>query len=144
MAAPKIFCNYLSTAEDQQAAVAGLRFTRRIMKSHALQSFCPQEVLPGDLVQTQAQLENAARDLGTTIFHPVGTCAMGRVDEQGRPEDPMTVLDSECRVRGVVGLRVVDASAMPVITSGNTNAPVMFIAEQVAQQILRARGQTAA
>ena len=144
MAAPKIFCNYLSTAEDQQAAVAGLRFTRRIMKSHALQSFCPQEVLPGDLVQTQTQLENAARDLGTTIFHPVGTCGMGRVDEQGRPEDPMTVLDSEYRVRGVVGLRVVDASAMPIITSGNTNAPVMFIAEQVAQQILRARDQSRA
>ena len=79
---------------------------------------------------------NAVRDLRTTIFHPVGTCAMGKVNSNGVAEDLMTVLDSECRVRGISKLRVIDASAMPSITSGNTNAPVMLIAETIVKKIL--------
>ena len=141
MASPKIFCNYLSTAQDRRVAVEGLQFTRRIMQSPALQPYQPQELLPGPALQTEAELEDAARDLGTTIFHPVSTCAMGHVDDQGRAMDPMAVLDSECRVRGVARLRVVDASAMPNITSGNTNAPVMLIAEQVSRMMLAERRQ---
>ncbi len=133
MASPRIFCNYLSTPEDRTVAVEGLTFTRRIMQSHALRAFEPSEVLPGPGIQSSAELEQAAAELGTTIFHPVATCAMGKVDAQGRVVDPMTVLDSECRLRGVARLRVVDASSMPCITSGNTNAPVMLIAEQIAR-----------
>ena len=86
---------------------------------------------------TDKDLENEAKNLGTTIFHPIGTCAMGKVDGQGVAEDLMTVLDSECRLRGVSKLRVIDASAMPSIPSGNTNAPVMLIAETIAKKILR-------
>ncbi|MBU3724743.1 MAG: GMC family oxidoreductase [Burkholderiaceae bacterium] len=141
MASPKIFCNYLSTEEDRRVAVAGLELTRRIMASRALAAHEPQELLPGPAVQSEAQLEQAAGDLGTTIFHPVATCAMGRVDDQGRAADSLTVLDSACRLRGVAKLRVIDASAMPNITSGNTNAPVMFIAEQVARMMLAERQQ---
>ncbi|NBW01399.1 MAG: GMC family oxidoreductase [Betaproteobacteria bacterium] len=136
MASPKIMCNYLSTEEDLQTAVAGLRWTRQIMQSQALASYRPTEILPGSSIQTEADLMNAARDLGTTIFHPVATCAMGRVDSRGQAADPMTVLDTDCRLRGVARLRVVDASAMPTITSGNTNAPVMLIAEQIARRML--------
>jgi choline dehydrogenase len=136
MASPKIMCNYLSTEDDRQAAVAGLRWTRRIMQSQALKRYRPTEMLPGPDVQTEAELVHAARDLGTTIFHPVATCAMGRVDSRGRAADPMSVLDTDCRLRGVARLRVVDASAMPTITSGNTNAPVMLIAEQIARRML--------
>jgi choline dehydrogenase len=139
MAAPKIFCNYLSTQEDRNVAIAGLKFTRSIMQSPALKPYAPQELLPGPDLQTDQDLESAARDLGTTIFHPVGTCAMGRVNAQGQAQDPMTVLDSELRVRGIARLRVIDASAMPLITSGNTNAPVMLLAERAAQMILRDR-----
>jgi choline dehydrogenase len=136
MASPKIMCNYLSTEADLQTAVAGLRWTRRIMQSPALASYRPTEILPGPLLQSEAELINAARDLGTTIFHPVATCAMGQVDHRGQAADPMTVLDTDCRLRGVARLRVVDASAMPTITSGNTNAPVMLIAEQIARRML--------
>jgi choline dehydrogenase len=99
----------------------------------------PKEVLPGLDIQSDADLEGAARNLGTTIFHPVSTCAMGKVDQYGKAENPNTVLDSECRVRGVARLRVIDASAMPCITSGNTNAPVMLIAETVARKMLAER-----
>jgi choline dehydrogenase len=106
------------------------------MQSPALASYRPTEILPGPLLQSEAELINAARDLGTTIFHPVATCAMGQVDHRGQAADPMTVLDTDCRLRGVARLRVVDASAMPAITSGNTNAPVMLIAEQIARRML--------
>jgi choline dehydrogenase len=106
------------------------------MQSPALAPYLPQEMLPGPQIQTDAQLSQAARELGTTIFHPVGTCAMGHVDDQGRASNEMTVLDSSLRVRGVARLRVVDASAMPSITSGNTNAPVMLIAERAARDII--------
>jgi len=134
---PKIFCNYLSTEEDLKVTIAGLRKTREIMKSKSLEHFKPEEVLPGEKIQSENDLIDAARNLGTTIFHPVGTCAMGKVSENGNVEDQLTVLDSECRVRGISRLRVVDASSMPTITSGNTNTPVMLIAETVARQILQ-------
>lgn len=136
LASPKILCNYLSTDADRQAAVTGLKVTRQIMASSALARYGPQELLPGPQLISDEELRQAAGELGTTIFHPVGTCAMGAFDSQGRPRSSATVLDTDCRVYGVAGLRVVDASAMPTITSGNTNAPVMLIAERAARAIL--------
>jgi choline dehydrogenase len=136
LAAPKIDCRYLSTEEDLQASIRGLEQTRAIMASPALAAHAPEEFLPGPDRTTEAQLAQAARELGTTIFHPVGTCTMGRINAQGHADDPRTVLDSDCRLRGVAGLRVVDASAMPFITSGNTNTPVMLIAARAAESIL--------
>ena len=126
-AAPEIKPNYLSTEEDCRVAAESLRLTRRILASPAFKPYAPEEYKPGDQYQTDQQLVKAAGDIGTTIFHPVGTCKMGRAD------DPMSVLDSELRVKGIGGLRVVDASAMPYITSGNTAAPTMMIAERVAE-----------
>jgi len=125
---PAITLNYLATDEDLEVAVAGLRFTRRIMAADALARFAPREWKPGPEVQTDAELRNAARDLGTTIYHPVGTCRMGG--------DGLAVVDDRLRVRGVDALRVIDASIMPRITSGNTNAPTVMIAEQGASFIL--------
>lgn len=133
---PKILCNYLSTDADLHIAVTGLRMTRQIMAAPALARYEPQELLPGPPLTSDEELRTAAAELGTTIFHPVGTCAMGAFDSQGRPRSSATVLDTDCRVYGVAGLRVVDASAMPTITSGNTNAPVMLIAERAARAIL--------
>jgi choline dehydrogenase len=127
--APAITLNYLATEEDKRVAVAGLQFTRRIMRAHALARFQPEEVLPGPSLQTDADLRRAAGDLGTTIFHPVGTCRMG--------VDALAVVDDRLRVHGVQGLRVIDASIMPRITSGNTNAPTVMIAEQGAEFIRR-------
>ncbi len=126
---PAITLNYLSTDEDLQVAVAGLRFTRRIMAAKALERFTPEEWLPGPSFASDADLARAAGDLGTTIFHPVGTCRMG-VNSQ-------SVVDDRLRVRGVAALRVIDASVMPRITSGNTNAPTVMIAEQGADFIRR-------
>jgi choline dehydrogenase len=126
-APPAIHPNYLSTEEDRKVAAESLRLTRNIVKSPALQPFTPEEYKPGVQYQTDAELIKAAGDIGTTIFHPVGTCKMGHAD------DPMAVLDSQLRVRGIHHLRVVDASAMPTITSGNTAAPTMMIAERVAE-----------
>jgi len=142
LVSPKILCNYLSTEDDRQAAVRGLQMTRAIMASPALARYSPEELLPGPAVLTEEDLAKAAGDLGTTIFHPVGTCAMGAMDEQGRARSNATVLDTDCRVRGVAGLRVVDASAMPSITSGNTNAPVMLIAERAARSIVQSTQAT--
>jgi choline dehydrogenase len=133
---PKIFCNYLSTDADRELAVRGLRMTRQIMAAPALARYHPEEMLPGPQLVSDEDLQTAARELGTTIFHPVGTCAMGAFDTHGLPRSAATVLDTDCRVFGVAGLRVVDASAMPTITSGNTNAPVMLIAERAARAIL--------
>lgn len=134
---PKILCNYLSTDADREVAVRGLRMTRKIMAAPALASYGPEELLPGPQLVSDDDLQQAARELGTTIFHPVGTCAMGAFDPRGLPVSTTTVLDTDCRVFRVAGLRVVDASAMPTITSGNTNAPVMLIAERAARAILR-------
>ncbi|MEX3654334.1 GMC oxidoreductase [Mycolicibacterium fortuitum] len=136
LANPKISCNYLSTEDDRRIAVKGLRMTRQIMAAPALAPFGPQELLPGPQLVSDEDLQRAAGELGTTIFHPVGTCAMGAFDAQGLPRSAATVLDTDCRVYRVAGLRVVDASAMPTITSGNTNAPVMLIAERAARAIL--------
>ncbi|WP_448509844.1 GMC family oxidoreductase [Mycolicibacterium thermoresistibile] len=134
---PKICCNYLSTETDLEIAVRGLRMTREIMAAPALARYRPEELLPGPRLVSDEDLAQAARELGTTIFHPVGTCAMGAFDSEGLPRSVGTVLDTDCRVYGVAGLRVADASAMPTITSGNTNAPVMLIAERAARAILR-------
>ena len=120
--------NYLATPEDQRVAVDAMRFTRRIMAARALARYAPEEWKPGPAVQSDAELLHAAGDLGTTIFHPVGTCRMGT--------DPLAVVDDRLRVRGVGGLRVVDASVMPRISSGNTNAPTVMIAEKGAELIL--------
>ncbi|WP_153074204.1 GMC family oxidoreductase [Paraburkholderia bonniea] len=130
-APPLIAPNYLATAEDRQVAANALRLARRIVAAPALARYQPQELRPGIEYQTEAELQQAASELGTTIFHPVGTCRMGHRD------DPLAVVDSHLRVRGVTGLRVVDASVMPVITSGNTNAPTLMIAERAAD-LLRA------
>ncbi len=127
MAAPAIAPNYLSTEEDVRVAVAGLKFTRRIMQADALAPFKPKELKPGQEITSDDDLASAAGDLGTTIFHPVGTCKMGN--------DPMAVVNDRLQVRGVRGLRVVDASIMPTITSGNTNAPTVMIAERGADFI---------
>jgi choline dehydrogenase len=134
---PKISCNYLSTEDDCAIAVRGLRMTRQIMAAPALAGYRPEEFLPGPQVNSDEDILQAARELGTTIFHPVGTCAMGAFDSRGLPRSPATVLDTDFRVFRVAGLRVADASAMPTITSGNTNAPVMLIAERAARAILQ-------
>lgn len=133
---PKIVCNYLSTDADRHVAVRGLRMTRKIMAASPLARYHPEEMLPGPQLVSDDDLQQAARELGTTIFHPVGTCAMGAFDTRGVPRSTSTVLDTDCRVYRVAGLRVADASAMPTITSGNTNAPVMLIAERAARAIL--------
>lgn len=131
--APAIAPNYLSTAEDRQVAADSLRVTRRIVAQPALQKYRPEEWKPGPQYQSDEELARLAGDIATTIFHPVGTTKMGRDD------DPMAVLDSRLRVRGVAGLRVVDAGAMPTITSGNTNSPTLMMAEKAAEWILAAR-----
>ena len=120
-------------SEDKKIAAASLSLTRKIVAAPALQKYAPQEMKPGAAFQTEDELANAAGDIGTTIFHPVGTCKMGR------NEDPSAVVDSELRVLGIAGLRVVDASIMPTITSGNTNSPTLMIAEKAALSILAAR-----
>jgi choline dehydrogenase len=127
--APAIAPNYLSTSEDRQVAVDSLRLTRRIVGQRALAPFRPEEFRPGSQYQSDEELARLAGDIATTIFHPVGTTRMGRAD------DPMAVVDSHLRVRGVRGLRVVDAGVMPMITSGNTNAPTLMIAEKAAAWI---------
>lgn len=134
--APAIAPNYLNTAQDQQVAVDSLRLTRRIAAQPALARFKPEEFKPGTQFQSDDELVRLAGDIATTIFHPVGTTAMG-------PDgDPLAVLDSHLRVRdgrgGVVaGLRVVDAGAMPTITSGNTNSPTLMMAEKAARWMLQ-------
>lgn len=129
-AAPKITPNYLSTDEDRRTAAAALRLTRRIVAAPALAKYRPEEFMPGPQYQSEEELAHAAGLVGTTIFHPVGTCRMGR------DGDAMAVVDGRLRVRGVGRLRVVDASIMPFITSGNTNSPTIMIAEKAAQDIL--------
>ncbi|MEY4748573.1 MAG: hypothetical protein RIQ60_787 [Pseudomonadota bacterium] len=127
--APMIAPNYLSTERDRQIAANSLRLTRHITTQPALAPYKPQEWKPGLQYETDSELARLAGDIGTTIFHPVGTCRMGRDD------DPEAVVDSHLRVRGIDRLRVVDASVMPTITSGNTNSPTLMIAERAAQWI---------
>jgi choline dehydrogenase len=120
----------MSTYDDRQVAADSLRLTRRIASQAALSRYQPREVRPGVQFQSDDDLARLSGDIGTTIFHPVGTCKMGRAD------DPMAVVDSRLRVRGIQGLRVADASIMPSITSGNTNSPTLMIAERAAGWIL--------
>jgi choline dehydrogenase-like flavoprotein len=130
---PRIDPNYLATQEDRGVAVASLRWARRIVGQPALARYAPEEFRPGAAIETDDELLTAAKALATTIFHPVGTAAMGTAD------DPLAVVDERLRVRGLQGLRVVDASVMPAITSGNTNAPTVMIAEKGAAMILEDR-----
>ncbi|MCD9568831.1 GMC family oxidoreductase [Pseudomonas protegens] len=126
--APLIQPNYLSHPEDLRVAADAIRLTRRIVSAPALQSFKPSEYLPGPELQSTEQLHEAAARIGTTIFHPVGTCRMG--------SDAQAVVDAQLRVHGIAGLRIADASIMPRITSGNTCSPTLMIAEKAAELIL--------
>ncbi|MBI4196115.1 MAG: GMC family oxidoreductase N-terminal domain-containing protein [Betaproteobacteria bacterium] len=122
---PAIAPNYLSTAEDRRVAADALKLTRRIvLGTQAMKKYGPEEFTPGPQFQSEEELLDGARRIGTTIFHPVGTCRMGRAD------DPSAVVDPQLRVRGIERLRVIDASIMPTITSGNTNTPTIMIAER--------------
>ncbi|HVW53073.1 MAG TPA: GMC family oxidoreductase N-terminal domain-containing protein [Trinickia sp.] len=136
-AAPAIAPNYLSTDYDRHVAANALRLTRRIVQASALARYFPEEILPGPQYQTEEELARAAGDIGTTIFHPVGTCRMGTSN------DPGAVVDTRLRVLGVAGLRVVDASVMPTITSGNTNSPTLMIAERASDMIRADRRERA-
>jgi choline dehydrogenase len=133
LAPPAIQPNYLSEPVDRDVAVAGMKLVRRIvLESAAFAPHRPEEFRPGTAVQTDAQLAQAAGDIGTTIFHPVGTCRMGT--------DRDAVVDPRLRLNGLSGLRIADASIMPTITSGNTNAPVIMIAEKAAAMVLEDAG----
>ncbi|MBS9719099.1 choline dehydrogenase [Tianweitania sp. BSSL-BM11] len=127
---PKIAPNYLATPEDEMVAVESLRYARRLFETKAMAPYAPRELKPGPDAVSDEDLLKAAQRLGTTIFHPVGTARMG--------SDTMAVVDGDLRVHGLRGLRVVDASVMPTITSGNTNAPTMMIAEKASEAILKA------
>ncbi|SOE83143.1 choline dehydrogenase [Caballeronia arationis] len=127
--APLIAPNYLSTERDREVAANALRLTRRIAAAPALARYSPEEILPGTAFQTDEELAQAAGKIGTTIFHPVGTCRMGA------DNDPAAVVDSRLRVIGLRGLRIVDASVMPTIASGNTNSPTLMIAERASEMI---------
>jgi choline dehydrogenase len=131
--APHIAPCYLSTDIDRLVAARALRRTRQVVAQPALAPFRPEEILPGPGAQSDAELARAAGDIGTTIFHPVGTCAMGKGG------DTAAVTDPQMRVQGIAGLRVIDASVMPTITSGNTNAPTIMIAERGALLVKQAR-----
>jgi choline dehydrogenase len=120
----------LASSEDKQVALDALRFTRNIMQQKAFNEFAVEEFRPGPAYQSDEELLKQIGEIATTIFHPVGTCKMGKSD------DPMAVVDSELKVFGVTGLRIVDASVMPSITSGNTAAPTMMIAQKIADKIL--------
>ncbi len=134
LAAPEIRLNYLSTPEDQRIAVQSMRLARRIVNdTETMRKYAPEEFIPGPAFQSDAELVNAAGNVGTTIFHPVGTCRMGRTD------DETAVVDTRLRVRGVARLRVIDASIMPTITSGNTASPTVMIAEKGAAAMIEDR-----
>ncbi|MBI3698921.1 MAG: GMC family oxidoreductase N-terminal domain-containing protein [Afipia sp.] len=128
---PSIAPNYLSTPDDRQVAADAIRVTRKLMKQHVLEKYHPDEYLPGRSVgDDDASLAKAAGDIGTTIFHPVGTAKMGAAT------DPLSVVDERLRFHGIKNLRVIDASVMPTITSGNTNTPTAMIAHKGAAMIL--------
>jgi choline dehydrogenase len=125
---PVIRPNYLSTARDRDVAVRSVRQARKLAGARALERYAPEEMLPGPAIDSEADLLGAIGNIATTIFHPVGTCRMG--------QDDHAVVDAELKVRGLHGLRIVDASVMPTITSGNTASPVVMIAEKAAALIL--------
>lgn len=125
---PAIRPNYLADPIDQQTAVAGIRWARKIVAQPAMDQYRGEEIMPGETIESDDELLGFAREAGSTIYHPVGTCKMGT--------DDMSVVDSQLRVKGVSGLRVIDASIMPRLISGNTNAPTIMIAEKVADMIL--------
>jgi choline dehydrogenase len=133
--APLIDPNYLSSENDVQVMIAGLRWARKIGQAKALDAYRGAEFLPGEAVQSDAELAEYLRERSETLYHPVGTCKMG--------EDPQAVVDPDLRVRGVEGLRVVDASVMPTIISGHTNAPSIMIAEKAADLIKEQAAVTA-
>ena len=133
-AAPVIQPNYLSALADQRVAVDSIRLTRRLAAARALARYAPQELKPGANLQSDDELARAAGEIGTTIFHPVGTAKMGLA------QDRFAVVDEGLRVHGLAGLRVADASVMPRITSGNTGSPTMMIAEKAAEMILADAG----
>lgn len=133
-AKPIIAPNYLSTDEDRRVAADAIRVTRRLMRQDALRPYRPEEYVPGpDIGDDETALAKAAGDIGTTIFHPVGTAKMGL------PSDPMAVVDERLRVIGLEGLRIIDASIMPTITSGNTNTPTIMIADKGARMVIEDR-----
>jgi choline dehydrogenase len=127
--APIIAPNYLSTPEDRRIAADAIRLARRIVAAPALKRYSPEELKPGAHLSSDAELARAAGDIGTTIFHPVGTAKMGTAS------DPLAVVDAALNVYGVEDLRIADASVMPLITSGNTAAPTMMIAEKAASML---------
>ncbi|MDT4848306.1 Oxygen-dependent choline dehydrogenase [compost metagenome] len=129
--APSIQPNYLSDPRDLKVAADAIRLTRRIVAAPALSAYRPEEYKPGPDYQSEEDLQRAAAEIGTTIFHPAGTCRMG--------QDANAVVDAELRVHGIPGLRIADASIMPSLTSGNTCSPVLVIAEKAAQLILAER-----
>lgn len=125
---PAIHPNYLATPTDQRTAVDSLKFTRRLVDTTALKPYVVREHLPGSGIETDEELLDSARNIAHTIYHPTSTCKMG--------PDAMSVVDERLRVHGIVGLRVVDASIMPAIVSGNTNAPTIMIAEKASDMII--------
>jgi choline dehydrogenase len=133
-AKPRINPNYLATAQDQSVAADAIRLTRRLMSQPALARFHPDEFLPGPAIgDDDAALAKAAGDIGTTIFHPVGTARMGKAD------DPLAVVDGNLKVHGVDSLRIIDASVMPTIVSGNTNTPTIMIADKLSREMASGR-----
>jgi len=134
LADPAIFANYLSAEEDRRAIREGVKMMRKVAQQPALDPYRAEEYAPGEAVQTDAEVDAWIRKTAETIYHPVGTCRMGAAG------DPMAVVDAECRVQGLTGLRVVDASVMPTLVGGNTNAPTIMIAEKISDVI---RGRAA-
>ena len=134
--APAIQPRYLTSQLDRDTVIASLKLLRKIMGQSAMRRYIAEERAPGPLVQTDAELLDFARGAGTTVFHPTSTCRMG--------PDQTAVVDERLRVRGIGGLRVVDASIMPTVVSGNTNAPVVMIAEKGADMILQDAAASAA
>jgi choline dehydrogenase len=128
MRAPAIRANYFSARRDLETMREGLKITREIIAQKAFDPYRAEELAPGPAVRTDAEIEAWLRQSAQSVYHPVGTCRMG--------SDPLAVVDDRLRVRGLDGLRVVDASVMPTITSGNTNAPTIMIAERAADFIL--------
>jgi len=122
----------LSRGTDRRTIVEGIRLNRRVLSAPSIAPLIAEERVPGREVQTYDEILDFARQTGSSIFHPVGTCKMGR--------DPMAVVDPQLRVHGIAGLRVADASIMPTLISGNTNAPAIMIGEKAADLILNATG----